>query len=132
MKRYAAAYLVTAIVFLGIDAIWLTLSADRLYKPNLSKLLAVQFSLAPAALFYLLYIAGILVFAVTPAFRSGHWTTATLYGALFGLFAYATYDLTNQATLKDWPVVVTVADLCWGTALTAVAATCGYLAARSL
>lgn len=132
MKRCAAAYLVTAIVFLGIDAIWLTLSADRLYKPNLSKLLAVQFSLAPAALFYLLYIAGILVFAVTPAFRSGHWTTATLYGALFGLFAYATYDLTNQATLKDWPVVVTVADLCWGTALTAVAATCGYLAARSL
>lgn len=132
MKRYAAAYLVTAIVFLGIDAIWLTLSADRLYKPNLSKLLAVQFSLAPAALFYLLYIAGILVFAVTPAFRSGHWTTATLYGALFGLFAYATYDLTNQATLKDWPVIVTVADLCWGTALTAVAATCGYLAARSL
>lgn len=132
MKRYAAAYLVTAIVFLGIDAIWLTLSADRLYKPNLSKLLAVQFSLAPAALFYLLYIAGILVFAVTPAFRSGHWTTATLYGALFGLFAYATYDLTNQATLKDWPMVVTVADLCWGTALTAVAATCGYLAARSL
>ena len=132
MKRYAAAYLVTAIVFLGIDAIWLTLSADRLYKPNLSKLLAVQFSLAPAALFYLLYIAGILVFAVTPAFRSGHWTTATLYGALFGLFAYATYDLTNQATLKDWPVIVTVAELCWGTALTSVAATCGYLAARSL
>lgn len=132
MKRYAAAYVVTAIVFLGIDAIWLTLSADRLYRPNLSKLLAAQFSLAPAALFYVLYVAGILVFAVTPAFKSTQWTTAALYGALFGLFAYATYDLTNQATLKDWPVIVTIADLCWGTILTAVAASCGYLATRSL
>jgi uncharacterized membrane protein len=132
MKRYVAAYVVTAIVFLGIDAIWLTLSADRLYKPNLSKLLAAQFSLAPAALFYAFYVTGIVIFAVAPAFKSGHWTTATLYGALFGLFAYATYDLTNQATLKDWPVVVTIADLCWGTILTAVAATCGYLATRSL
>ena len=132
MTRYAAAYGVTAIVFLAIDAVWLTLTADRLYKPNLSKLLAAQFSLAPAALFYVLYIAGILIFAVTPAFKSGQWTTAALYGALFGFFAYATYDLTNQATLKDWPVIVTIADLCWGTILTAVAASCGYLAARSL
>lgn len=132
MKRYAAAYIVTAIVFLGIDAIWLTLSADRLYKPNLSKLLAAQYNLTPAVLFYLLYVAGIVIFAVSPAFKSEHWTTATLYGALFGLFAYATYDLTNQATLKDWPVIVTVADLCWGTVLTAVAASCGYLATRSL
>lgn len=132
MKRYLVAYAVTAIVLLGMDAVWLTLAASRLYKPNLAKLLAPQYSLPPAAIFYLLYVAGIVIFAVTPAFKSGHWMTATLYGALFGLFAYATYDLTNQATLKDWPVIVTIADLCWGTVLTAVAATCGYLVARNL
>jgi len=132
MTRYAAAYAVTAIAFLGVDAIWLMLTANRLYRPNLSTHLAEQFKLAPAALFYLLYVAGILIFAVSPAFKSGHWSTAAIYGALFGFFAYATYDLTNQATLKDWPVIVTVVDMCWGTFVTGVAATCGYLATRNL
>jgi len=132
MKSYAVAYVVTFVAFFGLDAIWLTLAADRLYKPHLSTLLAPQFSVAPAALFYLLYAAGTLIFAVSPALKSGEWTTAAMYGALFGFFAYATYDLTNQATLANWPVVVTVADLCWGTVLTSIAASCGYLAARSL
>jgi uncharacterized membrane protein len=128
MKQHALAYVVTMVAFLGIDALWLTLTAERLYKPHLSHLLADQYSLAPAALFYLIYVAGILIFAVSPAFRSGHWTTAALYGAAFGFCAYATYDLTNQATLKGWPTLITIVDLGWGTVLTATAATLGYLA----
>lgn len=132
MKRVAAAYFITTIVFLGLDAVWLTLTADRLYKAHLADLLAPQVSLVPAALFYAIYVFGILVFAIMPAFKSGQWTTAALCGAMLGFVAYATYDLTNQATLKGWPTVVTLADLCWGTALTAVAASCGYLASRNV
>lgn len=128
MKQYALAYVVTLVAFLGIDAAWLTLTSARLYKPQLSPLLADKFSLVPAVLFYVVYVAGILIFAVSPALKAGTWATAALYGAAFGFCAYATYDLTNQATLKDWPVLVTIADLCWGTLLTATAATIGYLA----
>lgn len=127
MKQYAVAYIVTLVAFLGLDAIWLTVASGRLYKPRLSHLLADQFSLAPAGLFYGIYVAGILFFAVSPAFKAGTWTTAALNGAVFGLCAYATYDLTNQATLKDWPTALTIADLSWGILLTATAATIGYL-----
>ena len=88
--------------------------------------------MAPAAAFYLLYVAGILFFAVFPALATGRWTTALGRGAALGLVAYATYDLTNAATLRGWSTTVTIADLCWGTALTALAATVGYLATRAL
>lgn len=132
MKTYGIAYIATAFVFLAIDAIWLTIAAQRLYRPLMGDMLVEGFRLAPAALFYLIYIAGIVVFAIVPALASDRWTTATSYGAFLGLFAYATYDLTNQATLKNWPVTVTVADLCWGTFLTAVAATAGFLITRAL
>jgi uncharacterized membrane protein len=128
MKQYALAYGVTMVTFLSIDALWLTFASERLYKPHLSRLLADQFSLAPAALFYFIYIAGILIFAISPALKADRWTTAAIYGAAFGFCAYATYDLTNQATLRDWPVLITVVDLAWGTVLTATAATVGYLA----
>jgi uncharacterized membrane protein len=130
VKRYGIAYVSTAFVFLGIDAVWLTLAAQRLYRPLIGDMLLEQFNLLPALLFYVVYVAGIVIFAVAPAFRTGRWTTATLHGALLGFLAYATYDLTNQATLRNWPVAVTAGDLCWGTALTAFAATAGYLVAR--
>lgn len=132
MKHYGIAYVTTGLVFLAIDAIWLTVAAQRLYRPMLGDMLVDGFRLAPAALFYLIYIAGIVVFAIAPALASDRWTTATSYGAFLGLFAYATYDLTNQATLKNWPVAVTIADLCWGVFLTAVAATVGFLITRAL
>jgi uncharacterized membrane protein len=132
MKIYALSYLATAIVFVGIDAIWLSTMGNALYRPLLGEILLEKFNPAPAALFYLLYFGGIVYFAVAPAIESGRWTTALCNGALFGFFAYATYDLTNQATLKVWSTVITVADLCWGTALTAVAATLGYLIARAI
>lgn len=131
MKTYGIAYIATGLVFLAIDAIWLTVAAQRLYRPLMGDMLVESFRLAPAALFYFIYIAGIVVFAIAPAFSSDRWTTATSYGAFLGLFAYATYDLTNQATLKNWPVIVTVVDLGWGTFVTAVAATAGFLITRA-
>jgi uncharacterized membrane protein len=87
--------------------------------------------LGAAAVFYLLYIGGIVFFAGVPAQRDGNWTIAALHGGLLGLVCYATYDLTNQATLRDWSVRITVADMAWGAALTAVAATVAYFATRS-
>ncbi len=122
MLAYAATYLVTLLVFLGIDSIWLTVTAHRLYQPLLGPLLREDFDPVAAALFYLLYIAGIVVLAVAPSPRAWH---ATARGAFLGLVAYGTYDLTNQATLRQWPLTITLADLCWGTLLTAIAATAG-------
>jgi uncharacterized membrane protein len=96
----------------------------------LGDLLLDGFKPFPAIAFYILYVAGILIFAVAPALASGRWTTALARGAMLGLLAYATYDLTNQATLRGWSSVVTIADLCWGTVLTGTAATIGFMAAR--
>lgn len=132
MKTYIIAYFSTALAFVCIDVIWLTNAAERLYQPELGDMLLPTFNLPPAVLFYLLYMVGIVVFAVAPALDGQRWTTATWRGALFGLIAYATYDLTNQATLRNWSTLVTVADLIWGTFLTGTAATVGYLITRRL
>lgn len=130
--RFVIAYLSTGIVFLAFDTVWLSLMASRLYRPQLGDLMSDKLNLPPAILFYLLYIAGIVVFAVQPALSSGRWTMALALGAFLGLVAYGTYDLTNHATLRNWPVLVTVADLIWGTALTALSATAGMLITRAL
>ena len=119
------AYPATAVVFLALDAAWLTTMADRLYRPALGRLLLDRFELLPAIAFYAVYLVGVLVFAVLPGLESRRWTTALGLGALLGFVAYATYDLTNQATLRDWPWQVTIADLCWGTLATGVAAAVG-------
>jgi uncharacterized membrane protein len=94
--------------------------------------MAENFRLGPAIVFYLLYIAGILIFAVQPALASGKWQTALVQGALFGFFCYMTYDMTNYATLRIWSLKVTILDLMWGTFLTGSAATIGFLATRKL
>lgn len=127
MTRIFAIYAATGVTFLLLDAVWLTQTADILYRPLLGDILAPQFDLLAAILFYLIYVAGIVVFAVLPARRPAG---AVLRGAFLGLFAYATYDLTNQATLRDWPVLITVLDLAWGSFVTACATTAGYLAGR--
>ena len=132
MRIWIITYFATALAFLGCDTVWLGLMATRLYRPALGGMIREDFALAPAVAFYVLYIAGILVFAIAPARATGAWTTATARGAMLGLMAYATYDLTNQATLRNWPVAITIADLCWGTALTALAATAGFIATRSM
>lgn len=130
MIAWIVIYIAAAANFLAMDAVWLSLTAKSLYKARLGGLIRDDFSLAPAAGFYLLYIIGILVFAVAPALDGGRWTNALARGALLGLVAYSTYDLTNQATMRGWSSLVTVADLCWGTAITGIVATTAFFVGR--
>ncbi|WP_421593082.1 DUF2177 family protein [Shinella sp. M27] len=129
MKTIITAYLAAGIAFLIVDAIWLTTMAEMLYRPLLGDKLEPQFRLVPAICFYLIYIGGIVFFAILPALQGGGLVKAALNGAVLGLVAYATYDLTNQATLKDWPLAITLADIPWGAFVTAVGASAGFLAA---
>jgi len=126
--RFIVAYIVTAVVFLGLDAIWLTQVALGMYRRELGALLLDKPNLPIAGLFYLLFVVGIVVLAILPALNGGTWINALLLGAVLGLVAYGTYDITNLSTLRNWSLTVTLADLAWGTALTAVSATLGYLA----
>jgi uncharacterized membrane protein len=126
MKRYIVAYLATLIAMVLIDAVWLSIMADRLYRPVMGDMLAPEFRLTPAIVFYLIYPAGLVFLAIRPAFRQGAISAAILSGAVLGFIAYATYDLTNQATLIRWSTALTIADLCWGTSLSAIACGAGY------
>jgi uncharacterized membrane protein len=130
MIRYTIAYAVTAVVFLAVDYIWLS-RAMGFYRSSLGDLLAEKPNLLAAAAFYLIYFVGIVVFAVMPAARNGGWVLALLLGSVLGLVAYATYDLTNLATLSRWPLVVTVVDMVWGTFVTALASLAGFVAIRT-
>lgn len=122
MKAWAIAYPATLAAFLALDFVWLSLAGPRLYRPMLGDLLAADFRLAPAIVFYLLYVAGLVYFAVAPQLEPRPWSAALLNGAFFGLVAYGTYDLTNQATLRHWPTTLTLADLAWGTLASGAAA----------
>jgi len=128
--RYVIAYIATAVVFLSADAVWLGYVARSFYRDNLEGMLLEKPLLDVAGLFYGLYVVGIVIFGVMAGLRDDTWRSAAIYGALFGLFAYATYDLTNLATLKNWPMMVSVVDTVWGAFVTALAATGGYLAVR--
>ncbi|MBU1174434.1 MAG: DUF2177 family protein [Alphaproteobacteria bacterium] len=130
MLVFATAYAATAVCFFAFDFVWLTMATDRLYKPLLGPLLAAEPSLPVAGLFYVFYVVGLVVFAVLPAVSSGSWLMAIGLGALLGLVAYGTYDITNLATLRDWPLTVTLIDLAWGTFVSAAAALAGYAALR--
>ena len=131
MLKYLAAYLGAGVAFALIDADWLTTEGPRLYRPALDEVLADRFNLPAAVAFYLVFIAGVLMLAILPAVREGvGWTRALANGAMLGFVAYATYDLTNQATLKVWSLKVTLADIGWGTVLTACAAAAGFAAYR--
>jgi uncharacterized membrane protein len=116
---YIKLYLLTLAVFLVIDLVWLGLVARNLYRKYLGYLMSPSPNWLAAILFYLLFIAGLLIFAVVPGLQGESMNKAVLLGALFGLFTYATYDLTNQATIKDWPVIITVVDMIWGMVLAA-------------
>lgn len=129
MTRYIVAYAAGAVTFLVLDLIWLGVVAKDLYQREIGALLLERPLYGPAAVFYLAYLAGILVFAVSPALNAGSWVTAAIYGALFGLMCYGTYDMTNLATLKNWSSTIAVVDMAWGTFLTASAAVTAYLAA---
>jgi uncharacterized membrane protein len=127
MRTYVVAYIATAVVFFALDFLWIGTIAFSLYKSRLGDLLLDKPIMPVAGLFYAAYVVGMLIFVVVPALREGGWTQAVLYGALFGFFAYATYDMTNMAVLRGWSPLVTVVDLIWGTALTAVSAGVGTL-----
>ena len=127
IAKYIVAYLATGLSFLLIDSIWLRNAYKKLYQPEIGDILyAGGFRLGPAIAFYLLYILGIMIFAVGPALLDGKWQTALIWGALFGFFCYMTYDLTSFAVLKQWTLKVTIADIIWGTFLTGGSALGGY------
>lgn len=123
--------LIALVALLAIDLVWIGVIARAWYAKWLGDLMAAKFSLAPAALFYVLYAIGISYFVVQPAVAAGSAvSTVFMRGAFLGLLAYATYDLTNQATLRHWPVTLTVVDMAWGALLTGVVATIAYLVVR--
>lgn len=123
-------YLATLAIFLVIDLIWLGLVARGFYQKHLGGLMAEQVNWGAAFLFYLLFVAGVLIFAVVPALARQSALYAVFYGALFGLFTYATYDLTNLATLKGWPAAIVWVDIAWGIVLSGSVSGFGYLAGR--
>ncbi|KQU93376.1 hypothetical protein ASC89_24875 [Devosia sp. Root413D1] len=132
MPPFVVAYAGAAITMLALDALWLTTMVPRLYQPQLGSLLAERPNLAVAGVFYLLYLVGVLVFAILPALEARSWLAALGFGALLGLVAYGTYDFTNLSTLRNWPLSLSLIDVAWGTALTAVTALGGYWAVRWL
>ncbi|MHC3127462.1 membrane protein [Brevundimonas sp. GN22] len=117
--NYVVAFVITLAVFAVIDTTWLGTMGDRLYRPLIGSMLADNFRLVPAIVFYALYAAGLTLFAVVPGLAEGGWKKALIWGGLFGLFAYGTYDLTNLATLKTWSVKLTVIDMAWGMTVSA-------------
>ncbi len=124
--EFITRYLIALGTFLVLDSVWLTLAAPRIYRKYLGDLLAKKPDFVAAGLFYALFAIGLVVFVINPALTSGKWLEALWRGALFGLIAYATYDLTNQATLANWSKTITTIDLLWGTFITAVVSLVSY------
>ncbi|RWX78551.1 DUF2177 family protein [Neorhizobium lilium] len=130
---YLIAYVATAIVFLGLDCLWLGLVARAWYRQWMGPLMRDRPNFSAAGLFYLLYLIGLVYFAVAPALAvGGGWPTAAFAGALFGLIAYGTYDMTNLATVKGWSVTMSAVDMAWGAFISSVAAVCGYAAVQMM
>ncbi|MEQ9412995.1 MAG: DUF2177 family protein [Cyclobacteriaceae bacterium] len=123
-------YLLTAVVFFAIDLLWLGVVAKGLYNKYLGNLLSDQINWPAAIIFYLLFIVGIFIFAILPAVDKASLSKAIVLGALFGFFTYATYDLTNLATLKGWPLTIVFIDITWGSVLTATVSAAGYTITR--
>lgn len=132
MKVWFSTWLTGALVFIALDAIWLSQVSPRFYPAMIGEVLSEKVQLAPAIAFYLIYTAGIAILVALPAVERGGWKRALMLGAVMGLVAYGAYDLTNQATLKVWDVRITLADLAWGTFATAIAAAAGALAGGRL
>jgi len=128
--RLAAAYMAALAIFVVVDFVWLGFVMKDFYRASIGHLMGDSFNIPAAIAFYLIYVAGIVVFAVNPAFTQGDVMKAALLGVAFGFFAYATYDLTNLATLRDWPLAMTLADLAWGSVLTGAVSAFGYAAAK--
>ena len=128
MNKYVASYAGTAIVMVALDMLWLGLIAKPLYQQGIGHLMAERPNVGVAVLFYLLYALGVVIFAVSPQHNGSSWAMTLTMGALFGFFAYATYDLTNLATLRDWPWRLSLIDIGWGTLVSAASAAGGKAA----
>lgn len=118
---YLAAYLASLVIFFSLDMVWLSTMAGRIYRPTLGDIALSGVNLMPAIAFYVLYPVGLVIFVVLPALKGGSIYTAIVHGAMFGFFTYATYDLTNQATLRNWTLQLSLIDMAWGTVLAALA-----------
>jgi len=132
ISYYLKLYVLTVPVFFIIDIIWLGVIARGFYRRNLSFILSPDVNWAAAITFYMVYIAGIIFFAVRPAITSDSLRDAAMLGSLFGFFTYATYDLTNMATIKGWPLKIAMIDILWGTCLCALVAGLSFLIAKWL
>jgi uncharacterized membrane protein len=130
--QFIKIYLITLPVFFAIDMIWLGFIAKDFYRENIGQLLTPNINWTAAIVFYLMFIAGLVIFVISPAIEKSSWHYALIYGALFGLITYATYDLTNLATLKDWSLKVTIVDLIWGMVLSASVSTVSYFISNKL
>jgi uncharacterized membrane protein len=122
MKQLVIAWGATVVAFTGLDFIWLSRMGDAFYRPTMGDMVLPGFRAGPAIVFYLVFTLGLIWLAVRPALASGSVTTALVNGALVGFMAYATYDLTNQATLRNWSTLLSIVDIAWGTVLSGVAA----------
>ena len=125
-------YLITLPIFLAIDMVWLGLIAKNFYAKQIGFLMKTDVNWIAALIFYLLFIVGLILFVIQPSLDKNSWQNALTMGILFGLFTYATYDLTNLATIKDWPLTVTIVDLVWGMVLSASVSTISFLIAKKL
>jgi len=132
ISKLLLAYCLTFMVFLAIDLVWLGFVAKDLYRRQLGSLLSENVNWAAAIIFYLLFVAGVFLFAIAPATEKQSLSHAVIYGALFGFFTYATYDLTNLATLKGWPVKIVFIDIVWGMVLTGLVSSAGFFIVKWL
>jgi uncharacterized membrane protein len=120
-------YITILISLVGIDIIWIGVVAKNFYQKHIGFIMADKFTITPAIIFYALYAFGIMYFVVSPALAAKSLSSAVFRGALLGLLAYGAYDLTNQATLANWPLKVTIVDMLWGMVVTALVSTIAYL-----
>ena len=127
---YLKLYALTLIAFFAIDMVWLGVAARGFYQTQLASLLREKPNWTAAIVFYLLFVAGLVIFVVVPGLQANSWRKVILLGTLFGLITYATYDLTNMATMKNWPTIVTVVDLIWGVVLATAVSCIGFQAGR--
>lgn len=130
--KYIYLYLLTLLAFLLVDILWLTVISKNLYSNGIGHLMAQSPKILPAVIFYLSFVVGVIIFAVLPGYRDSTLINTILLAALFGALTYGTYDLTNLATLKDWPVYITVIDIVWGSFLSVVTSISGYYIATWL
>lgn len=132
MLEYLKMYVVALVVFLAIDIVWLAVIAKKLYQKELGFIMSAKPNWGAAILFYLIFIVGLVFFVIHPATEKDSWSYALLAGILFGFVSYSTYDLTNLATLADWPMKITIIDLIWGSSLGGVVSVISFAVLKLL